>query len=115
MDFSTRTAAADAVKTDCVAVGVFAGGELATQARAIDTASKGALRAAVKSGDVTGKRGATVMLRCLPGVAASRVLLVGLAVRVAGTPSFTTTVEDSFCRFTCTVLRSSSFTTTSVR
>ena len=81
MDFSTRTAAADAVKTDCVAVGVFAGGELATQARAIDTASKGALRAAVKSGDVTGKRGATVMLRCLPGVAASRVLLVGLGGR----------------------------------
>jgi leucyl aminopeptidase len=81
MDFSTRTAAADAVKTDCVAVGVFADGELATQARAIDTASKGALRAAVKSGDVTGKRGATVMLRSLAGVAASRVLLVGLGGR----------------------------------
>jgi leucyl aminopeptidase len=81
MDFSTRTAAADAVKADCVAVGVFAEGELSTQARAVDAASRGALRAAVKSGDVTGKRGTSVMLRALPGVAAARVLLVGLGSR----------------------------------
>ena len=81
MDFSTRTVAAEAIKADCVAVGVFADGELSAQARAVDTASKGALRAAVKSGDVTGKRGAAVMLRALPGVAAARVLLVGLGSR----------------------------------
>ena len=81
MDFSTRTAAAEAVKADCIAVGVFAEGELAAQARALDAASKGALRAAVKSGDATGKRGASVMLRGLPGVAAARVLMVGLGKR----------------------------------
>ena len=81
MDFSTRTAAADAAKADCVAVGVFADGELAAQARAVDAASKGALRAAVRSGDMTGKRGSTVVLRGLPGVAAARVLMVGLGSR----------------------------------
>jgi leucyl aminopeptidase len=81
MDFSTRTAAADAVKADCVAVGVFADCELSAQARAVDAASKGALRAAVKSGDVTGKRGSSVMLRAVPNVAAARVLLVGLGSR----------------------------------
>jgi leucyl aminopeptidase len=81
MDFSTRTAAAEAVRADCVAVGVFADGELSAQARAVDAASKGALRAAVKSGDVSGRRGTTVMLRGLPGVAAARVLLVGLGSR----------------------------------
>jgi len=81
MEFSTRTAAADSVKADCVAVGVFAEGELSTQARAVDAASKGALRAAVKSGDVSGKRGSVTMLRALPGVAAARVLLVGLGNR----------------------------------
>ena len=81
MDFSTRTAAAEAVKADCIAVGVFAEGELAAQARALDAASKGALRAAVKSGDANGKRGASVMLRGLPGVAAARVLMVGLGKR----------------------------------
>ncbi len=81
MDFSTRTAAAEAVKADCIAVGVFAEGELTSQARALDAASKGALRSAVKSGDATGKRGSTVMLRGLPGVAATRVLMVGLGDR----------------------------------
>jgi len=81
MDFSTRIAAAEAVKADCIAVGVFAEGELTAQARALDAASKGALRSAVKSGDATGKRGSAVMLRGLPGVAAARVLVVGLGNR----------------------------------
>ena len=81
MDFSTRTVAAEAVKADCIAVGMFAEGELTAQARTIDAAAKGALRAAVKSGDATGKRGSSVMLRGLPGVATGRVLLVGLGKR----------------------------------
>jgi len=81
MDFSTRTAAAEAVKADCVVVGVYAEGELTAQARALDAAAKGALRAAVKSGDATGKRGSAVMLRGLPGIAAARVLMVGLGNR----------------------------------
>ncbi len=81
MDFSTRIAAAEAVKADCVAVGVYSEGELTAQARALDAASRGALRAAVKSGDATGKRGSSVMLRGLPGVTATRVLMVGLGNR----------------------------------
>jgi leucyl aminopeptidase len=81
MDFSTRTAAAEAVKADCIAVGVYAEGELTAQARSLDAASKGALRAAVKSGDATGKRGTAVMLRGLPGLASPRVLMVGLGKR----------------------------------
>ncbi len=81
MEFSTRTAAAETVKADCVAVGVFDGGELTAPARALDAAAKGALRAAVRSGDASGKRGSTVMLRNLSGVASPRVLLVGLGPR----------------------------------
>jgi leucyl aminopeptidase len=72
---------AETVKADCIAVGVYAGGELTAPARALDAASKGALRAAVRSGDATGKRGSTVTLRSLPGVASARVLLVGLGQR----------------------------------
>jgi leucyl aminopeptidase len=78
MEFITRVATAEAVKTDCVAVGVYDGGELSAAARRIDGASKGALRAAIRSGDATGKAGSTLMLRELAGVAAARVLLVGL-------------------------------------
>jgi leucyl aminopeptidase len=78
MDFITKVGAADSVKADCVAVGVYADGELSVSARRIDAATKGAVRAAVKSGDVTGARGSTTLLRALPGVTAGRVLLVGL-------------------------------------
>jgi leucyl aminopeptidase len=78
MDFITKVGAADSVKADCVAVGVYADGEMTAAARRIDAASKGAVRAAVKSGDVTGQRGSTTLLRSVPGVTAARVLLVGL-------------------------------------
>ncbi len=78
MDFSTKVASADAVKADCVAVGIYVDGVLTGAARRIDMASKGAVAAAVKSGDATGKRGNVVLLRDVPGVASPRVLLVGL-------------------------------------
>jgi leucyl aminopeptidase len=78
MHFSTKVGAAESVRTDCLVVGVHTDGELTPAARRIDTVSKGALREAIKSGDATGKRGSTLLLRSVPGVAASRVLLVGL-------------------------------------
>ena len=78
MEFITKVGAADTVKADCVAVGVYTDGELTASARRIDTASKGAVRAAIKSGDITGQRGSSNLLRGLSGVAAARVLLVGL-------------------------------------
>ena len=81
MEFSTKVAAADAVKADCVAVGIYADGSLTAAARRIDAASNGAVSAAVKSGDATGKRGNVVPLRDLSGIASPRVLLVGLGKR----------------------------------
>ena len=81
MEFSTTTSHAEAVKADAVAVGVFADGELTASARALDKASRGAVKAALKSGDMTGKRGTQLALRGLPGVSADRVLLVGLGSR----------------------------------
>ncbi len=81
MEFSTATAQAPAVRADAIAVGVFADGELTPAARALDKASHGALKAAVKSGDMTGKRGTHIALRNLEGVATPRVLLIGLGTR----------------------------------
>jgi leucyl aminopeptidase len=78
MDFSTKVAAADAVKADCVAVGIYGDGAMTVAARRIDSASKGAIAAALRSGDATGRRGNAVMLRNLVGVASPRVLLIGL-------------------------------------
>jgi leucyl aminopeptidase len=78
MEFSTTTARAEAVKADAVAVGIFADGELTASARALDKAARGAIKAAIASGDMTGRRGTLLGLRDLPGVTAPRVLLVGL-------------------------------------
>jgi leucyl aminopeptidase len=78
MEFITKVAAPEAARSDCLAVGLFADGTLTPAAKHIDAASKGAIKAAIKSGDVTGKRGNTVLLRGLGGVSAARVLLVGL-------------------------------------
>ena len=80
MEFSTTTARAEAVKADAIAVGVFADGELTPSARVLDKAASGAVKGAILAGDMTGKRGTLVTLRNLAGVAAPRVVLVGLGV-----------------------------------
>ena len=78
MEFSTKVGRSETVKADAIVVGVHADGELTSTAKALDTASAGAIKAAVKSGDMTGKRGSHLLLRGLKGVAAPRVLLAGL-------------------------------------
>lgn len=78
MDFSLKLGAAETVKAGALAVGAFADGSLSGAAQAIDKAAGGALKALVKSGDITGKRGSALVLRDLPGVAAARVIVVGL-------------------------------------
>jgi len=59
-----------------VVLGVHAGKELTPAARRVDQAAGGALKQAL--GDLAGRTGSTLLLRALPGVAAERVLLVGL-------------------------------------
>jgi leucyl aminopeptidase len=78
MEFNTKIALPETFKADCVAVGVFADGALTASARRLDSVSRGALRAAVASGDMTGARGTSIVLRGINGVASPRVLLVGL-------------------------------------
>jgi len=96
MEFITKVAAPEAVKCSCLAVGVFGDGALTAAARRVDAASKGAVKAAIKSGDATGKRGNTVLLRGLAGVAAERVLLVGLgAADQFNDRAFADAVRDS--------------------
>jgi leucyl aminopeptidase len=78
MEFSIKTLSPEKAKTGCVVVGVYQDKELTAPARRVDQASKGALRAALR--DLPGKTGSTLLLR-LPGIAAERVLLVGLGER----------------------------------
>ena len=80
MEFSIKTLSPEAAKVGCVVVGVHqrnaTGGELTAAARRLDQASKGAVKRALR--DLSGKTGSTLLLHALPGVAAERVLLVGL-------------------------------------
>src|SRR2546426_1982369 len=76
MEFSIKKLAPETAKAGCIVVGVHQAGELTQAARAVDQASKGAVRAALR--DLSGKTGSTLLLRGLPGIAAERVLLVGL-------------------------------------
>ena len=80
MDFSIKSLDAKStiasIKTGCIAVAVFENKNLSSAAQALN--HKGDISAALKSGDISGKAGTTLLLRGVNGVAAERVLLVGL-------------------------------------
>lgn len=78
MEFSIKSAAPEKLRTDCLLVGIYEGKKLTDLAKALDAVSDKAISAALKSGDMEGKAGSTLMLREVAGVTASRVLLVGL-------------------------------------
>jgi len=73
--FDTKNTLA-AAKAGCLAVAVFENKKLSAAAQLLDT--NGAISAAVKSGDISGKPGSTLLLRGVAGVTAARVLLVGM-------------------------------------
>ncbi len=80
MDFSIKTFDGKnpiaQAKTGCIAVGVFENKKLSEAAQGLNR--NGAIAAALKSGDITGKPGTTLLIRGTDGVAAERILLVGL-------------------------------------
>jgi len=73
---SALPAALAVVDTGCIAVGVFDDGSLCPLGTALDAG--GGISDAIESGDMKGKPGTTLLLRAVPGVAARRVLLVGV-------------------------------------
>ncbi|MBD9369532.1 leucyl aminopeptidase [Xanthomonas sp. XNM01] len=78
LQFTLNREAAAAATFDCVVVGAYADKTLTPAGQAIDDASGGRLRALLERGDLSGRTGASVVLHDLPGVAAPRVLVLGL-------------------------------------
>ena len=78
LEFSIKSGAPEKQHAGCLVIGVFEGRKLSAPASALDQASEGYITAIVQSGDMDGKAGSTLLLHKLPGVAADRVLLVGL-------------------------------------
>lgn len=96
LEFSLNHDNATSAKTDCVVVGAFADASLTPAAQAIDQASGGKLSALVAAGDVSGKTGKTAMLHALPGVTATRILVVGLGeADKFGVPQYLKAVADA--------------------
>ncbi len=82
MEYSVKTTTATTLKTACLVAGVYQGGDLPTETRTLDKATKGVLRRRISTG-FNGEAGRTRLLFDLPGLGAERVLLVGLGSRDA--------------------------------
>lgn len=99
MDFNISISASPhQTKTPALAIGVFTDGVLSTAADAIDRASNGAVRAVIKA-EFTGRAGSTLVLRNLDGVAAPRIVLVGLGKQAEYTPRTHARAEQAFAAY----------------
>jgi leucyl aminopeptidase len=78
VEFSIKNGAPEKQRSACLVVGVFSECQLSAPAAALDVASGGYLGKVLKSGDIDGKNGSTLLLHGVPQVAAERVLLIGL-------------------------------------
>ena len=83
MEFSIRALAPQSAKTGCLVLGVHQGPGaeapvLTRAAAAADRAARGRLSSVLAHGDLSAKAGTTLLLHGVAGLAAERVLLVGL-------------------------------------
>ena len=80
MDFSIKPIDSNSnfasFKTSCIVVGVYENHKLTAEAQLLN--SQGVISAVLKSGDLSGKLGTTLVLRNVAGATAERVVLVGL-------------------------------------
>ncbi len=81
LQFSLGTAAPETVASACVLVGVYEHGVLTSAAAQVDSAIGGLIKRQMDSGDISGKAGSSTLLFAPAGVAAGRVLVVGLGVQ----------------------------------
>ncbi|MFI8479776.1 leucyl aminopeptidase [Pseudomonas sp. NPDC078700] len=77
MEFIVKSARPETLKTATLVIAVGEGRKLGEIAKSIDTASSGAISALLKSGDLAGKVGQTLLAHNVANIKADRVLLVG--------------------------------------
>lgn len=78
MDFEIVNGAVASLETECLVIGVEDGATLSPSAQALDQASQGYLSSLINNGDIKGKTAESLLLQKINGVAAKRILLVGL-------------------------------------
>ncbi|MEA5446270.1 leucyl aminopeptidase [Gammaproteobacteria bacterium AB-CW1] len=78
MKYRIKTGAPENYSGQCVAVGVFSGGELSEAAKQLDKAAGGRIKKQIKAGLLGGERGETRLLFDVDGIKAGAVLLAGM-------------------------------------
>ncbi|MGH7488481.1 MAG: leucyl aminopeptidase family protein, partial [bacterium] len=78
MQFSAKTGDLNALPTGCLIIGVYEGGKLAGITSELDNTSNTYLAKILKGGAIDGSIGQSLLLFEVPGLAAERVLLIGL-------------------------------------
>jgi leucyl aminopeptidase len=77
MEFTALATAPARQKNACTVVAIFKDGSLSSSAGSLDKSCGGAIKRAIKRGDIQGSIGQSLVLHELNGVSAERVLLVG--------------------------------------
>lgn len=78
MDFEIVNGAVASLETECLVIGIEDGATLSPSALALDQASQGYISNLINSGDIKGKTAESLLLQKINGVAAKRILLIGL-------------------------------------
>ena len=78
MEFSIKALSPEKKKTACLVLGIWQGAALTRAAQLADKAAAGRISSVLQQGDLSGRSGSTLLLHAVPGLAAERVLLVGL-------------------------------------
>ncbi len=77
MEFSTSTSPVHASHSACIIVGIYEGKKMCPAAKQLDDASEHSLKRILKSGDMSGTVGKTLMISVPSGLKCERLLLVG--------------------------------------
>lgn len=78
MEFEIRDGKLAELETPCLILGIHKDAGMSEPARTLDKALEGRLRSAIDSGDFNRRTGSSLLLRELTGMAAQRLLLIGL-------------------------------------
>jgi leucyl aminopeptidase len=77
MEFNTSTGPIQSTRTACLIVGIYDNKKLSSSAQLIDEAGNGIIKTVLKSGDLSGGIGQTLMLTAPQDLKCDRLLLVG--------------------------------------
>ena len=78
MNYTIKVSQPETAHTECLVIGVYTEKLLSDAAQSVNVSTSGAIKKVLNHGDMTGKLGETQMLYDIDGVAAKRILLVGL-------------------------------------